>query len=208
MAEEKLMPELQFPEFGGKWVEKRLERIFSEFKSGIGTTSSEIFEEGPYPVYGGNGLRGYSSEFTHEGFYLLIGRQGALCGNINRSYGKAYISEHAIACEANEESDIEWLAQRLDYLKLNRLSESSAQPGLAVNKLLRLKLVIPNLAEQQKIASFLSSIDTAIEKVGQQIDASVMFKKGLLQKMFVWNWQNTKIPATFKSWHQRRSVNL
>ena len=66
--------------------------------------------------------------------FFIIGRQGALCGNINRSVGKAFFSEHAIACKANDENDTEWLAQRLDYYNLNRLSESSAQPGLSVSK--------------------------------------------------------------------------
>lgn len=126
----KNVPQLRFPEFEGEWVEKRLEKLFSEFKSGQNITASQIKEKGKYPVYGGNGLRGYFDEYTHNGNYFLIGRQGALCGNINKSKGKAYFSEHAIACMANEENDTEWLAQRLDYYNLNRLSESSAQPGL------------------------------------------------------------------------------
>jgi len=91
MIEHKKIPELRFPEFDGEWEEKRLENLFSEFKSGFGITSKKISKSGNYPVYGGNGLRGYTNSFTHEGFYLLIGRQGALCGNVNRSYGKAYI---------------------------------------------------------------------------------------------------------------------
>ena len=136
-------------------------------------------------MFGGNGIRGYVESFTHDGFYFLIGRQGALCGNINRINGKAYISEHAVACKANHTSDTEWLAQRLDYYNLNKLSESSAQPGLSVGKLLRFKLLIPSKEEQEKIADFLTAIDRKIEAVAQQIDRTEQFKKGLLQKMFV-----------------------
>ena len=148
-------PKLRFSQFAGDWNEKRLEELFSEFKSGYNITSDNISDYGTYPVFGGNGIRGYVETFTHDGFYFLISRQGALCGNINRIDGKAYISEHAIACKANSTSDTEWLAQRLDYYSLNRLSESSAQPGLSVNKLLRFKLFVPSIAEQEKIASFL-----------------------------------------------------
>ena len=167
------------------WENKRLEAIFSEFKSGYNITSDEITESGSYPVFGGNGMRGYSEKFTHDGFYFLIGRQGALCGNIHRSYGKAYISEHAIACKANDTSDTEWLAQRLNYYNLNKISESSAQPGLAANKLLRFKLLTPSKEEQEKIADFLTAIDQKIEAISQQINLTKQFKKGLLQKIFV-----------------------
>ncbi|MEO9953493.1 restriction endonuclease subunit S [Nonlabens sp.] len=178
------IPQLRFPAFDGEWEEKRLESVFSEFKSGNNITSDDISEHGKYPVYGGNGLRGYTSDFTHDGFYLLIGRQGALCGNVNRSNGKSYISEHAIAGKANKTSDTEWLAQRLDYFKLNRLSESSAQPGLSVGKLLRYKLKFPSLQEQQKIATFLTAVDDKITKLTSKKEQLTQYKKGVMQQLF------------------------
>ena len=168
-----------------EWEEMRLGELCATFKSGKGITSEEIEEDGEYPVYGGNGRRGYANTFTHEGEFLLIGRQGALCGNINRVSGKSYISEHAIAVAGNELANTEWLAQRLHHLNLNRLSESSAQPGLAVNKLERLKLLTPSVPEQTKIANFLTALDRKIESVAQQIRHTQAFKKGLLQQMFV-----------------------
>ena len=180
----KMVPKLRFPEFREKWQEKRLVDLFLEFKSGFGITSKEIQETGKYPVYGGNGIRGYSNEYTHDGSYFLIGRQGALCGNINRVEGKSYISEHAIACKANESSYTEWLAQRLDFFNLNRLSESSAQPGLSVKKLLRVKLVIPNKEEQQKIANFLTAIDTKIQQLTEKKALLEAYKKGVMQRIF------------------------
>jgi type I restriction enzyme, S subunit len=118
------IPKLRFPGFDGEWEEKRLGTTTSTFKSGVNITSDRIRTAEKYPVYGGNGLRGYTDSFTHDGFYLLIGRQGALCGNINKIRGKVYVSEHAIAVNSNTTSDTEWLAQRLDYFNLNRLSES------------------------------------------------------------------------------------
>ncbi|WP_192351116.1 restriction endonuclease subunit S [Algoriphagus sp. Y33] len=175
---------MRFKGFGEEWVEKRLEGLFKEFKSGTGITSAHINDDGNYPVYGGNGLRGFTDTFTHDGFYLLIGRQGALCGNINRSYGKAFISEHAIAGMANDESDTEWLAQRLRYYNLNRLSESSAQPGLSVAKLLRFKLVVPDKTEQQKIAAFLETLDKQIEAQIKIIKQLETLMSGLRQKIF------------------------
>ncbi|MCC8360652.1 restriction endonuclease subunit S [Salinimicrobium sediminilitoris] len=180
----RFIPELRFQEFQEKWREVRLGKICSNFKSGTNITSKNIFEEGPYPVYGGNGLRGYTNTFSHEGLFLLIGRQGALCGNINKVHGKNFISEHAIAVQADKENDTEWLAQKLDYFDLNRLSESSAQPGLAVSKLERLKLKIPSLPEQQKIASFLSAVDKKIQQLTRKKTLLETYKKGVMQKLF------------------------
>jgi len=62
----------QIPEH---WQEKRIKDL-SFLQSGINITSDQIEEEEKYPVYGGNGLRGYFSQYTNEGEYVLIGRPG------------------------------------------------------------------------------------------------------------------------------------
>jgi len=67
------IPNLRFPGFEGEWMEKRLGELCSTFKSGTGITSERISNKGRYPVFGGNGLRGYTNSFTHDGFYFLIG---------------------------------------------------------------------------------------------------------------------------------------
>ncbi|MBL7779103.1 MAG: restriction endonuclease subunit S [Chitinophagales bacterium] len=165
------------------WDIKRLGELCVHFKSGFGITSEKIFDTGKYPVYGGNGLRGYASDFTHEGEFLLIGRQGALCGNIQRASGKFYVSEHAIAVQTNEKNDIDFLAYKLDFNNLNRLSESSAQPGLAVEKLVRLKIEIPPLPEQKAIAKLLSTWDDAITKTEKLIAQKELQSKWLMQQL-------------------------
>ncbi|UNT63678.1 restriction endonuclease subunit S [Acinetobacter towneri] len=169
----------------GEWEDKKLGDICSHFQSGKTITSATISDNGAYPVFGGNGLRGFTDTYTHDGIFALIGRQGALCGNINLVQGENFISEHAIAVQANQESSTQWLAMWLDFMQLNRFSESSAQAGLAVNKLVKFDIKVPCLEEQTKIAKFLSAIDQKIEVVVQQIEQAKQWKKGLLQQMFV-----------------------
>lgn len=70
-------------------------------------------------------------------------------------------------------------------MKLNRLSESSAQPGLAVGKLAKLKIQTPAKAEQTKIANFLTALDRKLTHLDTQITQTQTFKRGLLQQMFV-----------------------
>ena len=182
-----------------EWEVKRLGNICSHFKSGESITSKDISENGKYPVYGGNGLRGYSAKYTHDGSYILIGRQGALCGNINYVEGKSYISEHAIAVQTTE--DLSWLRYKLDFWNLNRYSESSAQPGLSVAKLIRYKLSVPPLAEQQKIAEVLGTWDKAIEKQTQLIKKLELRKKGLMQHLLT---GKKRLPGFSGEWKKVR----
>lgn len=187
-----------------EWEIKRLGDICSYFKSGESITSKDISKKGEYPVYGGNGLRGYTNKkYTHDGAYVLIGRQGALCGNINYVIGKCYISEHAIAVQT--QNNLLWLRYKLDFWNLNRYSESSAQPGLSVEKLTRYKLTLPPLEEQRKIAEVLSVWDKAIEKQMQLVEKLELRKKGLMQQLltgkkrlpgFSGEWKKAKLGDT------------
>lgn len=166
-----------------EWEVRKLGEICTNFKSGQNITSKYITYSDRYPVYGGNGLRGYTNSFTHSGDHILIGRQGALCGNINFVSGENFISEHAIAVKTDLNNDIRFWALKLDYLNLNRLSESSAQPGLSVEKLIKLKVSIPPLPEQHKIAEILSMWDVAIEKQTLLIEKLELRKRALMQQL-------------------------
>lgn len=179
------------------WNIKRLGEICTYFKSGISITSKLLKENGKYPVYGGNGLRGYSDKYTHDGTYILIGRQGALCGNINFVEGKNFISEHAIAVQSNEH--MMWLKYKLEYWNLNRFSESSAQPGLSVEKLVRYKLIIPPFSEQQKIAEILNIWDKTIENQRQLIEKLELRKKGLMQQLLT---GKKRLPGFSGEWRE------
>ena len=182
-----------------EWEVNRLGEICQTFKSGMTITSQNIEKSGLYPVYGGNGLRGYTDSFTHNGDYILIGRQGALCGNINFIRGRAYISEHAIAVQPNEGNSIEFLRYKLDFWNLNRFSESSAQPGLSVEKLVRYKLAIPPMEEQRKIAEILGVWDEAIEKQSRLIEKLELRKRALMQRLLT---GRTRLPGFNTPWQK------
>jgi type I restriction enzyme S subunit len=152
-------------------------------KSGEGITSKSIREIEDYPVYGGNGLRGFTSSFTHEGEYILIGRQGALCGNITRVRGKFYASEHAVVVTVFDKNNVDWLSQKLDDMNLNQYSEASAQPGLSVNKILKLPISKPPFDEQNRIADSLIAIDTKIQIEQNYLHKLQQLKAGLMSDL-------------------------
>lgn len=181
----KTTPEIRFKGFSGEWKEIVLASACLNFRSGKFIKSEDIKRVGAYPVYGGNGLRGYTSEYNHEGKYAIIGRQGALCGNMNFSNGKAFFTEHAIAVQANEKNDTLFLYYKLGLMNLGQYSGQSAQPGLSVNKLTALEIFIPEKAEQTAIGNYFQKLDTLIDQHQQQITKLNNIKQSCLSKMFV-----------------------
>ena len=178
-------PEIRFKGFTDDWEQRKLGEVTQEFKSGNALKSDEISITGKYPVYGGNGLRGYTLNYNHDGEFALIGRQGALCGNMNYSAGKAYFTEHAVVVEADSNNNTRFLYYMLNTMNLGQYSDQSAQPGLAVNKLIKLKNFFPEKSEQIKIGAYFSNLDHLITLHQCELEKLKNFKKFMLNKMFV-----------------------
>ena len=172
----------RLPGFSGEWKVMRLGEICT-MKSGDGITSANIDENSAYPCYGGNGLRGQTGTYTHDGSYVLIGRQGALCGNIAFAQGKFFASEHAIVVTPSDQADVSWLSIILRKMNLNQYSESSAQPGLSVVKLLLLPCLVPPQPEQTAIAAILSDMDSELAALEARRDKARQLKLGIMQEL-------------------------
>lgn len=146
-----------------EWKEVTIGETCSRLSSGKAISASNIKEQGDYPVYGGNGIRGFTDAYNFDGECAIIGRQGAACGNVRYFSGKAYMTEHAVVAVPTEEHNAYYLSCVLASLKLGRLSGQSAQPGIGVGLIGRQSISLPSLATQQAIASILSSLDEKIE---------------------------------------------
>ena len=179
------VPEIRLKGFTDEWEQRKLGNVAQEFKSGNSLKADEIDITGDYPVYGGNGLRGYTSTYNHDGEYALIGRQGALCGNMNYSAGKAYFTEHAVVVKADENNDTRFLYYMLDTMNLGQYSDQSAQPGLAVNKLVKLENSFPKKEEQQQIGTYFRSLDDLVTLHQHKCEELKKLKKFMLQNMFI-----------------------
>ncbi|UYV20605.1 restriction endonuclease subunit S [Halomonas qaidamensis] len=149
------------------WEVVKLKRL-CHMQSGDFISPSDIEEDGEYPVYGGNGHRGFTPSYTHNGLYPLVGRQGALCGNVNYAKGKFWASEHAVVASPDDDVSPVWLGELLRAMDLNQYSITAAQPGLAVEKIKNLFTPKPPLSEQSQIAAFLghetARIDALVEE--------------------------------------------
>lgn len=140
----------------------KLGDICSRLSSGKGISAKQISETGKYPVYGGNGLRGYTENSNFSGECAIVGRQGAFCGNVRFFSGEAYMTEHAVVVCADDNNDTRYLAYLLSSMQLGRLSGQSAQPGLSVKVLAQQEVDMPPLEQQKKVISILTPIEEKI----------------------------------------------
>ena len=144
--------ELPF-EIPENWCWCKIRNIFT-LQAGKNIQAAEIHENpfpGSYPCYGGNGIRGYVAIANRSGDYPIIGRQGALCGNINRGTGEFYATEHAVCVEIYSNISVTWACLFLTALNLNQYATATAQPGLAVANINEVFIPLPPLKEQHRI---------------------------------------------------------
>ena len=168
-----------------EWKEYSLGDVCSRLSSGKNIKASEVHNDGLYPVFGGNGIRGFTDKQNFNGECAVIGRQGAYCGNVRYFNGVAYMTEHALVLQGNEKSETQFLAYLLSIMDLGRLSGQSAQPGLSVKTLKIQKVSLPNLSDQRKIAGILSALDAKIEnnnKINANLEAQA---EALFKSWFV-----------------------
>ena len=147
-----------------EWV--RIGELFS-LQAGKNIKATYIYHEQTeshvYPCYGGNGVRGFVEFFNSEGDFPIIGRQGALCGNINRAKGKFYATEHAVLTTTFANTDVSWACYFLKALNLNQYATATAQPGLAVSKINQVLIPLPPLTEQHRIVAKIEELQPDID---------------------------------------------
>lgn len=149
------------------WVKAKIGEVFT-LQAGKNIHSQDIHSCQDmcfrFPCYGGNGIRGYVSHSNKIGTFPIIGRQGALCGNVNIAHGEFYATEHAVVVNSYCGINQKWAYYTLTGLKLNQYATATAQPGLAVNVIDEVDILVPPISEQSRIA-------TAVENCFSLIDA-------------------------------------
>lgn len=165
------------------WEVRKLKYV-ANFQSGEMITSESIEETGDYPVFGGGGFRGYTNSYTNDGEHVLIGRQGALCGNIKYAEGKFWASEHAIVTYPKIQIETFFLGEILRVSNLGSLSQTAAQPGISIGQIEHVKVPVPPLPEQGQIASYIETetalLTTAISKIEKEISLVEEYKTALI----------------------------
>lgn len=141
-----------------EWKEIRLGKI-ATIKSG--KTKKED-PAGSFPIFGSNGIIGMSKDFNCED-KVIIGRVGAYCGSINYYKDKFWATDNTLIFDVDKQNDILFFKYYLSNFPLNELAGGAAQPLLTQGLLKNLKLTLPPLQTQRKIAFILSAYDDLIE---------------------------------------------
>jgi len=176
---------------GWEWC--RIRHIFT-MQAGKNITAKRIHttqsEKHKYPCFGGNGLRGYVTNYNTEGTFPLVGRQGALCGNVNIACGKFYATEHAVVTDGYGLTDTIWVYFFLQALNLNQYATATAQPGLAVSNIIEVFIPLPPIAEQYRIVEKIQKLLPIIKQYSNaQVklnilneNIKIMMRKSVLQE--------------------------
>lgn len=159
-------------------------KYLAKIKSGDSISSNEIMQEGIYEVYGGNGLMGFCNKKNVDGVNIIIGRVGALCGNVRLISESKFITDNALILNCFDNALYSYMYIMLKAANLNNLNTSNAQPLITGSKVLNVSLPIPPLSEQQSIADYLdqkcSEIDELISIKQQKIEKLKDYKKSLI----------------------------
>lgn len=186
-----LDPKVEMKDSGIDWLGKIPKhwkhcyvKNLGKFQAGTNLTVEDLNDSGQYPVFGGNGIRGYYDRYAFDGDYLLIGRQGALCGNVHCFKGKFWPTEHAITVAVDSHFDFMWVYYLLSTMNLNQYSQAAAQPGISVDKIRNIKTVYVEHAEQAAIVTHIqrqcSTQEKAIQILENELDALREYKNSLV----------------------------
>lgn len=155
------------------WEVKKLKHI-GTIRSGESLTNNIITEHGDYEVFGGNGFMGYFNKYNVSGKKIIIGRVGALCGNVRLINEKKWVTDNALILDLMSERLYRYVILYLGIANLNNLNTSNAQPLITGTKVLNVQILYPPLPEQESIAQFLDEkcarIDEAVRIKEKQID--------------------------------------
>lgn len=177
-----------FRQRGEGWVEKKFSECF-KLKSGDGLTAKNMVE-GPYPVYGGNGIAGTHKDFNLSDESIIIGRVGALCGNARYISEKIWLTDNAFKInDYSFEFDLAFLTYLLNFKKLRSFARQAAQPVISNSSLKDLILHFPKCTRiQNKLAIDIQKIELKVNELEQiytqKIKVLDELKKSILQKAF------------------------
>ncbi|MGU9280485.1 restriction endonuclease subunit S [Clostridium perfringens] len=199
------VPKLRFKGFEDEWKEKSFKDIFNGFEYGMNSAAVEFDGKNRYiritDIDDRNSKYKSKNPVSPEGILedkylvksndILFARTGASVGKTylyDKEDGKLYFAGFLIRGNVNCENNAKFIftqTKTLNYEKwVKVMSMRSGQPGINSQEYSSYKIKVPSLQEQEKIANFLSKVDSIIEKQEKKVQYCNSYKKGMMQKIF------------------------
>jgi type I restriction enzyme S subunit len=141
-----------------------------KLSSGKGLISQDMIE-GPYPVFGGNGINGYHDEYFLETPTVVIGRVGAYCGSIHITEPKSWVTDNGLYVTSFlQEVELKYISQMLTQLHLNRYAKVGGQPSISQKTVTELSIPLPPLETQHQIVSRIEKEQSLVNANKQLIE--------------------------------------
>ena len=175
-----------FPDWQEKTLGEIMECLDSKRKP-VNSTERESIK-GNIPYYGANGIQGYVNNYIFDGEFVLLAEDGGNFDDYRKRpiaqyiSGKVWVNNHAHILKAN--GNTLFLFYSLVHKDIRAFINGTSRSKLNQTDMVNIVILYPSLPEQQKIATFLSSIDEKINHSSAQIEKMEAWKKGLLQQMF------------------------
>ncbi|MDY3207196.1 restriction endonuclease subunit S [Clostridium baratii] len=178
----------EYPE----WEEKKLGECIvclDNMRKPLNSTERQEMK-GNIPYYGANGIVDYINDFIFDERLILLAEDG---GNFDEFAtrpiaqiitGKSWINNHAHVLKAKD-NYIDYIFYTLVHKDIREYINGTSRAKLNKSDMLDIKIDIPCIEEQTKIANFLSNIDNIIEEEKKKLEDLKLWKKGLLQQMCV-----------------------
>lgn len=161
-----------------EWEEPPLSE-FATFYNG----KSRPHEEGLIPIYGGNGILGYTNKSNYSGKSIIVGRVGAYCGSLYYENKGIWVSDNALLVKAKIENTTHFLFYLLKALDLNSMAEGSSHPLLTQTLLKSIKILKPPIKKIEKFDLIIEKFQDKIESNQTQIHTLTALRDTLLPKL-------------------------
>lgn len=157
--------------------------------SGDNLTAKNLVS-GPFPVYGGNGIMGYHNQYNLDGQNLIVGRVGALCGNVRLVSGKIWYTDNAFLVHDKQNAFyLPFLSLVLTNANLRQFATQAAQPVVSNASMKDARLSFPEAIEEQKrIVPLLDDLNDKCNTLQENYQKTLTLcddlKQSLLRKAF------------------------
>ena len=146
------------------WCETILKHVIT-IKSGYPINVRNCMQ-GHYPIYGGNGITGYTVDYNIKEPTIVIGRVGFYCGSVYLVKEKAWVSDNAFTITIHKDIFYKkYLYYLIQFLNLRKYSNSTAQPVISGKTIYPIHVIIPPINEQHRIVSKIEEIFTQLDAI-------------------------------------------